>query len=40
MKMLDDDDFCISFDIADKLLTAMDMTHHWFDDPLSEYYYG
>src|SRR6266487_1810534 len=38
MKILNDPDFEISFDMADTLLAAMDATYLWFEKPLSFYY--
>lgn len=37
-KVLEDPEFEVLFDIADILLTHMDMTHKWFEPPLDRYY--
>lgn len=38
-KILEDPDFEVLFDMADQLLTAMDMEWKWHDKPMSDYYY-
>jgi len=39
-KILKDPEFEVLFDMADQLLTAMDMEWKWFDPPLDIYYYS
>ena len=38
MKILNDEDFEILFDVADQLLVAMDMEFKWYWPPLDAYY--